>query len=66
MQAPHASLKPEHILAGLMSRRLQLDVPEWCEPEWRLLMESCWEFDPAARPTFKMLVQHLTRVRDSC
>lgn len=66
LQVPHASLKPEHILAGLMSGSLQLEVPEWCEPEWRGLMEACWEVNPAARPNFRELIKHLQRVRDSC
>lgn len=66
LQVPHAQLQPEHILAGLMSGGLTLDVPGWCEPEWRGLMEACWEVCPPGRPTFRELARQLARVRDSC
>ena len=31
--------------------KLRLAIPEWCEPDWRALMESCWVEDPSLRPT---------------
>ncbi len=37
-------------------------VPDWCEPEWRGLMEACWEVNPAARPAFRDLAGHLEKI----
>ncbi|XP_031501965.1 uncharacterized protein LOC116265489 isoform X2 [Nymphaea colorata] len=34
-------------------------VPDWCEPEWRKLMEECWSPEPGSRPSFKEITCRL-------
>lgn len=38
-------------IAALGLGKLRLTIPEWCEPDWRALIESCWVEDPALRPS---------------
>lgn len=37
---------------GIVKNTLRPPIPEWCDPEWRKLMEQCWSADPGARPSF--------------
>ena len=60
----HASTSPVALRAALGLGRLRLTIPEWCEPDWRALMESCWVEDPALRPSCRQLATHLERIRD--
>ena len=46
-----SDLTPQQILMGLMCGNLHLDVPEWCETEWRGLLEACLEPNPSNRPS---------------
>jgi hypothetical protein len=57
-------LPPQQILLGLMCGNLHLDVPEWCEPEWRFLLEACMESNPNNRPTMRELARQLEAIRD--
>jgi serine/threonine protein kinase len=63
-QVPYADLSPQQIVAGLMKGCLRPKIPEWVEDEWRLLIESCLDFNPQARPSFRELSSKLERVRD--
>ena len=36
-----------------------VQVPDWCEQEWRLAMESCWEVNPDHRPSLRDLARRL-------
>ena len=42
-----------------------MQVPAWCEPEWRGLMEACWEVSPAARPSFRQLAIQLEKILEA-
>jgi hypothetical protein len=57
-------LPPQQILLGLMCGSLHLDIPEWCEPEWRYLLEACMEPNPNNRPTMRELARQLEAIRD--
>jgi hypothetical protein len=57
-------LAPQQILMGLMCGNLHLDIPEWCEPEWRGLLEACLEPNPSARPSMRELARQLEAIRD--
>jgi hypothetical protein len=57
-------LPPQQILLGLMCGNLHLDIPEWCEPEWRFLLEACMEPNPNNRPTMRELARQLEAIRD--
>lgn len=61
---PSQDLPPQQILLGLMCGNLHLDVPEWCEPEWRYLLEACMEPNPNNRPTMRELARQLEAIRD--
>ena len=43
-------------------RPAMCQVPAWCEPEWRLLIEACWEAAPDARAALPDLARHLEAI----
>ena len=47
-----------------MVGNLAPEVPAWCEPEWRGLMEACWDVNPVSRPSFRVLATHLQEILD--
>lgn len=47
------------ILGGIVNNSLRPEIPTWCDPEWKSLMESCWASDPAERPSFSEISQRL-------
>lgn len=63
-EQPYANIAPARLLGALGSGSARLPIPEWCEPEWRALMEACWIEDPTLRPTCRQLVAQLQRIRD--
>lgn len=63
-QQPYADIAPAQLLGALGSGSARLPIPEWCEPEWRAVMESCWVEDPTLRPTCRQLAVQLQRIRD--
>jgi serine/threonine protein kinase len=65
LQVPYADTPPAALLGALGSGAARLPLPEWCEPEWRAAMESCWVLDPELRPTCRELARQLERVRDA-
>ena len=42
-----------------MNNTLRPQIPTWCDPEWKSLMESCWASDPAERPSFSEISKKL-------
>lgn len=64
-QQPFADVAPAVLLGALGSGTARLPIPEWCEPEWRAVMEACWIEDPALRPTCRQLTMQLQRIRDN-
>eukprot|EP00887_Chlorella_sp_A99_P004451 scaffold30.g4451.t1 len=64
LQVPYADMPPAQLIGALGLGKLRLPIPDWCEPEWRALMEACWVADPAERPTCRQLAVQLERVRD--
>lgn len=64
LEVPFADMPPAQLIGALGLGRLRLAIPEWCEPDWRALMESCWVEDPALRPSCRQLATHLERIRD--
>ena len=64
-QQPYADIAPAQLLGALGSGSARLPIPEWCEPEWRAVMESCWIEDPTLRPTCRQLALQLQRIRDT-
>lgn len=49
----------------LISNLLVLvQVPDWCEQEWRLAMEACWEVNPDHRPSLRDLARRLELIME--
>jgi len=49
-------------LGGIVNDSLRPQIPSWCDPEWKGLMESCWSSDPAERPSFTDISQRLRKM----
>ncbi|XP_052183976.1 uncharacterized protein LOC127796001 [Diospyros lotus] len=58
-EEPYGNKRPEEILAGIIKGDLRPEIPSWCDPAWRSLMERCWSCDPNSRPAFSEVSQEL-------
>lgn len=56
---PYADMHCASIIGGIVNNTLRPQIPAWCDPEWKALMESCWTSEPAARPSFSEISQKL-------
>ncbi|GIL52043.1 hypothetical protein Vafri_8003 [Volvox africanus] len=61
-EVPFAHLTAQEILTGLLHGNLHLAIPPACEPEWRSLVETCMDPNPANRPSFQELVMQLQEI----
>lgn len=48
-----------YFAGGIVNSTLRPQIPTWCDPEWKSLMESCWASDPAERPSFSEISKKL-------
>lgn len=55
------TLKHLHImfLVGIIKGSLRPEIPSWCDPTWKSLMERCWSSDPESRPPFSEISKEL-------
>lgn len=44
---------------GILKGKLRPEIPCWCNPQWKALMEKCWSSVPDARPSFSQIVMEL-------
>ncbi|KAJ9140942.1 hypothetical protein P3X46_031531 [Hevea brasiliensis] len=58
-EEPYANLNSEEIIAGKIKGALLPEIPSWCDPAWRSLMERCWSSDPESRPAFSEIAKEL-------
>lgn len=58
-EEPLANLSSKEVLAGIVRGDLRPEIPSWCDPAWRSLMERCWSSDPNLRPTFSEIAKEL-------
>ncbi|KAJ0240168.1 Serine-threonine/tyrosine-protein kinase [Hirschfeldia incana] len=58
-QEPYADMHCGAIIGGIVNNTLRPSVPEKCDHLWRELMEQCWSFDPAIRPSFTEIIDRL-------
>ncbi|GJV63223.1 probable serine/threonine-protein kinase roco5 isoform X1 [Tanacetum coccineum] len=58
-EEPYANMHCGAIIGGIVQNTLRPIIPEQCEPEWRRLMEQCWETEPASRPSFTEITDRL-------
>ena len=47
------------LAGGIVNNTLRPQIPTWCDPEWKSLMQSCWAPDPSERPSFSEISQKL-------
>ncbi|XP_050216302.1 uncharacterized protein LOC126667389 [Mercurialis annua] len=58
-EEPYAGLHCASIIGGIVNNSLRPEIPTWCDPEWKSLMESCWAADPSERPSFSEISRKL-------
>ncbi|KAJ8763867.1 hypothetical protein K2173_003649 [Erythroxylum novogranatense] len=58
-EEPYANMHCGAIIGGIVSNTLRPPLPERCDSEWRKLIEDCWSFDPAVRPSFTEISDRL-------
>eukprot|EP00268_Persea_americana_P042145 TRINITY_DN42145_c0_g2_i1.p1 TRINITY_DN42145_c0_g2~~TRINITY_DN42145_c0_g2_i1.p1 ORF type:complete len:191 (+),score=41.14 TRINITY_DN42145_c0_g2_i1:453-1025(+) len=58
-EEPYAGMRSEEIIAGILRGDLRPEIPNWCDPLWRSLMERCWSSDPNLRPSFSEIAKEL-------
>lgn len=51
---------------GIVNNTLRPPIPNYCDSEWRTLMEQCWAPNPAARPSFTEIAGRLRAMADAC
>ncbi|XP_061349818.1 uncharacterized protein LOC133295055 [Gastrolobium bilobum] len=56
---PYAEMHCASIIGGIVNNILRPQIPTWCDPEWKSLMESCWSSDPVERPSFSEISKKL-------
>uniref|UniRef100_A0A0R0FKH3 Protein kinase domain-containing protein n=1 Tax=Glycine max TaxID=3847 RepID=A0A0R0FKH3_SOYBN len=56
---PYADMHCASIIGGIVNNTLRPQIPTWCDPEWKSLMESCWASDPVERPSFSEISKKL-------
>ncbi|XP_043708770.1 uncharacterized protein LOC122658001 [Telopea speciosissima] len=61
-EEPYANMHCASIIGGIVNNTLRPQVPTWCDPEWKSLMESSWASDPAERPSFSEISQRLRKM----
>ncbi|KAK3432535.1 hypothetical protein EUGRSUZ_D00034 [Eucalyptus grandis] len=64
-EEPYANMHYGAIIGGIVNNTLRPPVPNYCDPEWRLLMEQCWAPDPVARPSFTEIARRLRAMSTS-
>ncbi|XP_010443452.1 PREDICTED: uncharacterized protein LOC104726317 [Camelina sativa] len=58
-EEPYADMHCASIIGGIVNNALRPKIPQWCDPEWKGLMESCWGSEPTERPSFAEISQKL-------
>ncbi|GMH45376.1 hypothetical protein BSKO_13333 [Bryopsis sp. KO-2023] len=59
LEVPYRGYASEEILMGLQEGNLKPSVPEWVEPEYKHLVDSCLEYHADRRPHFEQIVEYL-------
>ncbi|CAH9083841.1 unnamed protein product [Cuscuta epithymum] len=62
---PYSNMRTEEIICGIIKGCLRPEIPYWCHPAWRHLMERCWSSDPKARPAFSDIAKELRGIASS-
>ncbi|CAL5346678.1 unnamed protein product [Camellia sinensis] len=65
-EEPYANMHYGAIIGGIVNNTLRPHVPNYCDLEWKLLMEQCWAPDPIARPSFTEIAGRLRVMSAAC
>ncbi|XP_012087364.1 uncharacterized protein LOC105646171 isoform X2 [Jatropha curcas] len=58
-EEPYANMHYGAIIGGIVNNTLRPAIPNFCDAEWKRLMEQCWAPNPAARPSFTEIAGRL-------
>lgn len=58
-KVPYQDMTPLQAAVGVVQKGLRPGIPANCPPALGEIMQSCWDGNPAARPTFRMLTARL-------
>ncbi|KAL0922092.1 hypothetical protein M5K25_006054 [Dendrobium thyrsiflorum] len=61
-EEPYSDRHCASIIGGIVNCTLRPEIPSWCDPEWKSLMEICWSSDPTQRPSFSEISQRLRKM----
>lgn len=64
-EEPYANMHYGAVIGGIVKNTLRPTIPEWCDPQWRKLMEQCWSADPQARPPFMDVANKLRSMSEA-
>lgn len=59
---PYADMHCASMIGGIVNNTLRPQIPTWCDPEWKAMMESCWSSEPGERPSFAEISQKLRKM----
>ncbi|XAR56078.1 Non-specific serine/threonine protein kinase [Bertholletia excelsa] len=65
-EEPYANMHYGAIIGGIVNNTLRPPVPNYCDSEWKLLMEQCWAPDPVVRPSFTEIARRLRVMSAAC
>lgn len=65
-EEPYANMHYGAIIGGIVNNTLRPPIPNYCDPEWNLLMEQCWAPNPSARPSFTEIAGRLRAMVAAC
>lgn len=63
LEVPYYDIKRDFEVEDFISSGNRLPVPDNCLAGYRTLIQSCWEHDPQARPTFEQALQVLRELK---
>ncbi|KAL3614891.1 hypothetical protein CASFOL_040552 [Castilleja foliolosa] len=58
-EEPYANMHYGAIIGGIVNNTLRPTIPNYCDAEWRGLMEQCWAPNPTLRPSFTEIARRL-------
>ncbi|KAL2331026.1 hypothetical protein Fmac_018607 [Flemingia macrophylla] len=56
---PYANMHYGAIIGGIVNNTLRPTIPNYCDLEWKTLMEQCWAPNPSVRPSFTEIAGRL-------
>lgn len=62
-KVPYNHLTPLQAAVGVVQKRLRPEIPESCPPDLAMLLQECWDQEPALRPDFSTVITRLQEVQ---